>query len=52
MSKHDYRVTLRQIEEYAGRAQEIVQAKPWMNWWVIGKRLLRWPLQSYCEPNG
>ena len=38
MSKHDYRVTLRQIEEYAGRAQEVYL-------------LLRWPLQSYCEPN-
>lgn len=27
MSKHDYRVTLRQIEEYAGRAQEICAGK-------------------------
>lgn len=26
MSKHDYRVTLRQIEEYAGRAQEMAIA--------------------------
>ena len=28
-----------------------VRVKLWMHWWVIGKRLLRWPLQSYCEPN-
>ena len=27
MSKHDYRVTLRQIEEYASRAQEICAGK-------------------------
>ena len=27
MSKHDYRVTLRQMEEYAGRAQEICADK-------------------------
>ncbi len=27
MSKRDYRVTLRQIEEYAGRAQEIGAGK-------------------------